>query len=63
MDALELGRNSTLADVRDAVYRDVVSQRTREADQQYFEGLLSQYTVTVEWPEGMEPVSLPGLVP
>ena len=63
VDALELGRTSTLADVRDAVYRDVVSQRTREADQRYFEGLLSQYTVTVEWPEGMEPVPLPGLLP
>ncbi len=63
LDALELGRASELAEVRDAVYRDVVSQRTREAEQQYFEGLLSQYTVTVEWPEGMDPVSLPGLVP
>lgn len=63
LDALDPGRASRLAEVRDAVYRDVVSQRTREAEQLYFEGLLSQYTVTVEWPEGMEPVSLPGLVP
>ncbi len=63
LDTLELGRASELAEVRDAVYRDVVSQRTREAEQLYFDGLLSQYTVTVEWPEGMEPVSLPGVVP
>ncbi len=63
LSALELGRNSALAEVRDAVYRDLVSKRTREAEQQYFEGLLSQYTVTVEWPEGMEPISLPGTVP
>ncbi len=63
LDALDLGRASKLAEVRDAVYRDVVSQRTREAEQLYFEGLLSQYTVTVEWLEGMEPVSLPGVVP
>ncbi len=63
LDALDPGRPSELAEVRDAVYRDLVGQRTREAEQLYFEGLLSQYTVTVEWPEGMEPVSLPGLVP
>ena len=63
LDALDPGRASELAEVRDAVYRDVQSQRTREAEQRYFEGLLSQYTVTVEWPEGMEPVSLPGVAP
>ncbi len=63
LDALDLGRTSALAEVHDAVYRDVISKRTREAEQLYFDGLLSQYTVTVEWPEGMEPVSLPGLVP
>ena len=49
--------------MRDAVYRDLVSERIREAEQRYFEGLLSQYTVTAEWPEGMEPVSIPGVVP
>jgi hypothetical protein len=63
LEALELGRPSELAEVRDAVHRDLVSKRTREAEQQYFEGLLSQYDVTVEWPEGMEPVSLPGVAP
>jgi len=63
LDALDPGRASRLAEVRDAVYRDLVSQRTREVDQRYFEGLLSQYTVTVEWPEGMDPISLPGVVP
>ncbi len=62
LDALESGRPSTLAEVRDAVYRDLVGKRTREAEQRYFEGLLSQYTVTVEWPEGIAPVSLPGVV-
>ncbi len=63
VDALEPGRRSDLSEVRDAVYRDLVSERTREAEQQYFEGLLSQYVVTAEWPEGMEPVDLPGMVP
>ncbi len=63
LDALDPGRASELAEVRDAVHRDVVSQRTREAEQLYFDGLLAQYTVTVEWPEGMDPVSLPGVVP
>jgi len=63
LDALQSARPSELAEVHDAVYRDLVSQRTREADQRYFEGLLSQYTVTIEWPEGMEPVSLPGVIP
>ncbi len=63
LDALQSDRPSELAEVHDAVYRDLVSKRTREADQRYFEGLLSQYTVTIEWPEGMEPVSLPGVIP
>ena len=63
VDQLEPERPSTLDEVRDAVYRDLVSERTREAEQRYFEGLLSQYTVTAAWPEGMEPVSIPGVVP
>ncbi len=62
LDMLDLGRPSELAEVRDAVYRDLVSKRTREAEQLYFEGLLSQYTVTMEWPEGMEPIDIPGVV-
>lgn len=56
------GRLSELAEVHDAVYRDVVSERTRDMEQRYFAGLLAQYTVTVEWPEGMRPVDLPGVV-
>jgi len=63
LDMLNLGRPSGLAEVRDAVYRDLISERTREMDQRYFDGLLSQYTVTVEWPEGMDPVSIPGVLP
>ena len=63
LDALQSDRPSELAEVHDAVYRDLVSKRTREADQRYFEGLLSQYTVTIEWPEGMEAVPLPGVIP
>ncbi len=62
VDALELGRSSELHEVRDAVHRDLMSKRTREAEQLYFEGLLSQYTVTMEWPEGMEPIDIPGVV-
>ena len=62
VDRFEPGRPSTLDEVRDAVVRDLVSERTREAEQRYFEGLLSQYTVTAEWPEGMEPVAIPGVV-
>ena len=62
LDMLDPGRPSELAEVRNAVYRDLVSDRTREAEQRYFDGLLAQYTVTVEWPEGMEPVELPGVV-
>jgi hypothetical protein len=63
LDALDPGRPSDLAEVREAVRRDLVSQRTREAEQLYFDGLLAQYVVTVEWPEGMDPVSLPGVAP
>ncbi len=62
LDALDPRRASQLDEVRDAVYRDLVSERTREAEQRYFEGLLAQYTVTVQWPEGMQPVDLPGVV-
>ena len=63
LDAFDPGRPSQLAEVRAAVYRDLVGKRTRETEQQYFEGLLSQYNVTDEWPEGMEPISLPGVAP
>ncbi len=62
LDMLDLGRPSELAEVRDAVYRDLVSERTRAAEQSFFDGLLSQYTVTMEWPEGMEPIDIPGVV-
>ena len=62
LDALDVGRPSELVEVRAAVYRDLVSERTRDAEQSYFDALLSQYTVTVEWPEGMSPVDLPGVV-
>ncbi len=48
LDALDLGRLSELHEVRDAVYRDLVSERTRAAEQSFFDGLLSQYTVTME---------------
>ena len=62
LDAFEPGRASTLSEVRAAVYRDLTSERTRDAEQQFFERLLAQYTVTVEWPEGMDPVAMPGVV-
>ena len=62
LDSLDLGRPSELVEVRNAVYRDLVSKRTREAEQRYFDGLLSQYTVTMEWPEGMQPIDIPGVV-
>ena len=62
LDALDLGRPSELHEVRDAVYRDLVSERTRAAEQSFFDGLLSRYTVTMEWPEGMEPIDIPGVV-
>jgi hypothetical protein len=61
VDAFEPGRRSELSEVRDAVYRDLVSERTREAEQSYFEALLSRYAVTMEWPEGMEPIEIPGI--
>jgi hypothetical protein len=62
VDVKEPGRIPELTEVRDEVYRDLVSERTAQAEQAYFQGLLSQYTVTVEWPEGMEPLDLPGVV-
>ncbi len=62
LDALEPGRPSHLDEVRDAVHRDLVRDRTRDVDEQYFTGLLSQYTVTMEWPDGMKPIDIPGVV-
>jgi hypothetical protein len=62
LDAIVPGRIPTLAEAREEVYRDLVSERTEEAEELYFQGLLSQYTVTVSWPEGMAPVELPGVV-
>ena len=61
VDAREPGRLPELAEVRDAVNRDLVSDLTRKAEEAYFQGLLGQYVVTVEWPEGMEAVDLPGV--
>ena len=61
LDALEPGRPSSLDEVRDAVHRDLMRDRRRDADKQYFTGLLSQYTVTMEWPDGMEPIDIPGV--
>ncbi|MGI9629327.1 MAG: peptidyl-prolyl cis-trans isomerase [Longimicrobiales bacterium] len=62
LDEWTPGRLSELAEVRGAVYRDLTSARTEEAEEQFVEGLLGQYTVTVDWPEGMEPVDIPGVV-
>ena len=61
VDHVVQGRESALSEVRDAVYRDLTGERTLEAEQRFFEGLLAQYTVTVDWPEGMEPVDVPGV--
>jgi hypothetical protein len=62
LDGLTSARPSELFEVRGAVYRDLVSERTREMDASYFEALLARYTVTVEWPEGMAPLDIPGIV-
>jgi hypothetical protein len=55
------GEAPTLQAARAEVYRDLMFERTREAEQAYFEGLLEQYTVTVEWPEGMDAIDVPGV--
>jgi len=55
------GELPALDAVRNEIYRDLMFERTNEAEQEYFEGLLAQYTVTVDWPEGMEPLELPGV--
>ncbi|HJO03168.1 MAG TPA: peptidylprolyl isomerase [Acidobacteriota bacterium] len=61
LDVFEPGRPSKLSEVRDAVHRDLVSERTRAAQQRYYEGALARYTVSMEWPDGMEPVAIPGV--
>ena len=61
IDEKQLGELPALEAVRLEVYRDLMFERTNEAEEAYFDGLLEQYTVTVAWPEGMEPVDLPGV--
>jgi len=61
VDARDDGRVSELDEVRNEVYRDLVFERTQAAEEAYFQGLLAQYTVTVDWPEDMDPVDLPGV--
>ncbi len=61
VDAFTPGRPSELDEVRDAVYRDLTSDLTEQAEAAFFDGLLAQYTVTVDWPEGMDPVDIPGV--
>ena len=62
VDAFEPGRTSEIDEVRDAVYRDLTGERTRNVEEQFFQRLLAQYKVTVDWPEGMEPVDVPGVI-
>jgi len=47
-------RLPALADVRDAVLREWDSDRRKEANAQFYQGLLERYTVTIEGPEPME---------
>jgi len=61
VDARVEGDLPDLDSVRAEVRRDLMFERTEAADQAYFEGLLAKYTVTVQWPEGMEPIDLPGV--
>ena len=61
IDARQAGELPVLDEVRAEVYRDLMFERTNEAEQAYFDGLLEQYSVTVAWPEGMTPVELPGV--
>ena len=62
VDAMTPGRIPVLEEVREAVNRDLVAELTTAAEQAYFDGLLGQYVVTVEWPDGMEPLALPGVI-
>lgn len=55
------GDAPALQAARAEVYRDLMFERTQEAEQAYFDGLLEQYTVTVEWPDGMEAIDVPGV--
>lgn len=55
------GQLPPLDSVRAEVRRDLVFELTEEAEQAYYERLLDQYTVTVEWPEGIEPLDVYGV--
>lgn len=45
------GAPADLADVRAAVRRDWESAKRREALERYYQSLLDQYAITVEWPQ------------
>jgi hypothetical protein len=48
------GRIPELKEVRNAVERDLTSQRRREANEKIYQRLLDRYTVTIDWPEIVE---------
>jgi hypothetical protein len=54
-------RLPTLEEVEPIVERELLSRRRQETNDAVFRALRERYTVTVEWPEGMEPVELEGV--
>lgn len=62
VDARVDGRIPALDDVNDEVRRELLSKRRRDAEEAVFGALRERYTVSVEWPEGMEPLEVEGVV-
>jgi hypothetical protein len=61
VDARVDGRAPALDEVNDLVRRELLTRRRQEAEEAVFGALRDRYTVSVEWPEGMEPLEVEGV--
>jgi hypothetical protein len=55
IDVVEPGRIPDLVEIRPVVLREWENQRTNTLREQYYEGLVERYEVTIEWPDEIEP--------
>jgi hypothetical protein len=50
-----------LSQIQDEVTREVLAERKSRTDRAVFQGLLTQYRVTFDWPDDMTPVAIEGV--
>jgi hypothetical protein len=63
VDARKPGRLPSLDEIEPIVRRELLAERRRETNLALYRSLRERYHVTVEWPEGMEPVPLEQVIP